>query len=121
MNLNSLRLFAAVADRGGFTAAARQLHVSQPAISKAVRRLEAQLGAQLLVRSARGVDLTEEGRVLLAHARVLFGEERAAEEALAERRGLRRGSLRLGSSLTVASYFLRPSWAPSTPGTRPSS
>jgi DNA-binding transcriptional LysR family regulator len=108
MNLHSLRLFAAVAERGGFTAAARQLHVSQPAISKAVRQLEAQLGAQLLVRGARGVDLTEEGRVLLAHARVLFGEERAAEEALAERRGLRRGSLRLGSSLTVASYFLPP-------------
>ncbi len=106
LNLNSLRLFSAVAERGGFTAAARLMHVSQPAISKAVRQLEAEVGAQLLVRTARGVGLTEEGRMLLGHARVLFGEERAAEEALAERRGLSRGSLRLGSSLTVASYFL---------------
>jgi DNA-binding transcriptional LysR family regulator len=106
LNLNSLRLFTAVAERGGFSAAGRLLRVSQPAISKAVRQLEGQLGTQLLVRAAHGVTLTEEGRVLLGHAQVLFGEERAAEEALAERRGLSRGSLRLGSSLTVASYFL---------------
>ena len=106
INLNSLRLFTAVAERGGFTAAGRLLHVSQPAISKAVRQLEAHLGAQLLVRTAKGVTLTEEGRVLFGHARVLFGEERAAEEALAERLSLSRGALRLGSSLTVASYFL---------------
>ena len=108
INLNSLRLFTAVAESGGFTAAARQLRVSQPAISKAVRQLEGQLGTQLLVRTARGVTPTEEGKVLLSHARALFGEERAAEEALAERRGLRRGLLRIGSSLTVASYFLPP-------------
>jgi DNA-binding transcriptional LysR family regulator len=106
INLNSLRLFTAVAQQGGFSAAGRLLRVSQPAVSKAVRQLEAELGTQLLVRAAGGVVLTEEGRVLLGHARVLFGEERAAEEALAERRGLSRGSLRIGSSLTVASYFL---------------
>lgn len=106
MNLNSLRLFTAVAEEGGFTAAGRRLRVSQPAISKAVRQLEGELSTQLLVRGARGVTLTEEGRVLLSHARVLFGEERAAEEALAEARGLTRGALRIGSSLTVASYFL---------------
>ncbi len=106
INLNSLRLFTAVAERGGFTAGGRLLRVSQPAVSKAVRQLEADLGAQLLVRTAKGVTLTEEGRVLLGHAQVLFGEESAAEEALAARRGLTEGSLRLGSSLTVASYFL---------------
>jgi DNA-binding transcriptional LysR family regulator len=106
LNLNSLRLFTAVAEEGGFTAAGRRLRVSQPAISKAVRQLEGELSTQLLVRGARGVTLTEEGRVLLSHARVLFGEERAAEEALAEARGLTRGALRIGSSLTVASYFL---------------
>jgi DNA-binding transcriptional LysR family regulator len=106
LNLNSLRLFTAVAERGGFSAASRAMRVSQPAISKAVRQLEGQLGAQLLQRTARGVTLTEPGSVLLTHARVLFGEERAAEEALADLQGLARGSLRLGSSMTVASYFL---------------
>jgi DNA-binding transcriptional LysR family regulator len=106
LNLNSLRLFTAVAEEGGFTAAGRLLRVSQPAISKAVRQLEGQLSTQLLLRGTRGVSLTEEGRVLLSHARILFGEERAAEEALKEARGLTRGALRIGSSLTVASYFL---------------
>jgi DNA-binding transcriptional LysR family regulator len=106
LNLNSLRLFAAVAEQGGFSAAGRSMRVSQPAISKAVRQLEGEVGAQLLLRTARGVSLTEAGQVLFDHARVLFGEERAAEETLAELRGLGRGTLRLGSSLTVASAFL---------------
>jgi len=106
LNLHSLRLFTAVAEAGGFTAAARQLHLSQPGLSKAVRQLERQVDAQLLVRSGAGVDLTEAGQMLLGHARLLFGEERAAEEALASRRGLGAGVLRFGSSLTVASYLL---------------
>jgi len=106
LNLNALRLFTAVAERGGFTAASRHVHVSQPAISKAVRELERQVSTQLVLRTAKGIELTEPGRALLSHAQVLFGEERAAEEALMEYRGLARGTLRLGSSLTVASYFL---------------
>lgn len=108
LNLNSLRLFTAVAEQGGFSAASRSLRVSQPAVSKAVRQLEGDLGAQLLLRSARGVTLTEQGGELLAHARVIFGEERAAEDALAAMRGLTRGSLRIGSSLTLASHFVPP-------------
>jgi len=108
MNLHGLRLFSAVAERGGFSAASRSLRVSQPAVSKAVRLLEGQLGTQLLLRSARGVSLTEQGRELLAHARIIFGEEQAAEEALAARRGLTRGSLRIGSSLTLAGHFVPP-------------
>jgi DNA-binding transcriptional LysR family regulator len=106
LNLHSLRLFAAVAEQGGFSAASRSLHVSQPAVSKAVRQLEGQLGTQLLLRSARGVSLTEQGNALFAHARIIFGEERAAEDALGAMQGLTRGSLRLGSSLTLASHFV---------------
>jgi DNA-binding transcriptional LysR family regulator len=106
MNLHSLRLFTAVAERGGFSAASRAVRVSQPAISKAVRLLEAELETQLLVRTAQGVSLTEAGSALLAHARLLFAEETAAEASLAELKGLVVGSLRIGSSLTVASYFL---------------
>jgi len=108
LNLHSLRLFTAVAEEGGFSAASRSLRVSQPAVSKAVRQLEGALGAQLLLRSARGVTLTEQGSELLAHARIIFGEERAAEDALAALRGLTRGSLRIGSSLTLASHFVPP-------------
>ena len=80
LNLNSLRLFLAVATHGGFSRAARLTGVSQPAISKAVRLLEQQGGAQLLVRAPAGVVLTEAGRLLLEHARALFAEERSADE-----------------------------------------
>lgn len=108
LNLNSLRLFLAVATHGGFSRAARVTGVSQPAISKAVQILEAQGGAQLLVRAPTGVVLTEAGRLLLEHARTLFAEERAAEERLEALRGLRHGVLRVGASTTLASYFLPP-------------
>jgi len=108
LNLNSLRLFLAVATHGGFSRAARITGVSQPAISKAVRLLELQSGAQLLVRSASRVSVTEAGALLLEHARALFAEERAAEEELESLRGLRRGVLRIGGSTTLAAYFLPP-------------
>jgi DNA-binding transcriptional LysR family regulator len=108
LNLNSLRLFLAVATHGGFSRAARISGVSQPAISKAVRLLELQSRAQLLVRSASGVVLTDAGALLLEHARSLFAEERAAEEELESLRGLRQGVLRIGGSTTLASYFLPP-------------
>lgn len=108
LNLNSLRLFLAVATHRGFSRAARMTGVSQPAISKAVRLLEQQTGAQLLVRSSSGVVLTEVGVLLMEHARALFAEERAAEERLESLRGLRRGVLRVGASTTLAAYFLPP-------------
>jgi DNA-binding transcriptional LysR family regulator len=106
LNLNSLRLFLAVATQGGFSRAARVAGVSQPAISKAVRLLEAQSGAQLLVRSPTGVTLTEAGRLLLEHARALFAEEQAAEERLDALRGLKGGVLRVGASGTLAGYVV---------------
>jgi DNA-binding transcriptional LysR family regulator len=108
LNLNSLRLFLAVATHRGFSRAARITGVSQPAISKAVRLLEQQVGAQLLVRASSGVVLTEAGTQLLEHARALFAEERAAEERMDSLRGLRRGVLRIGASTTLAAYFFPP-------------
>ena len=108
LNLNSLRLFLAVATHRGFSRAARVTGVSQPAISKAVRLLEQQGGAQLLVRSPSGVVLTEAGMLLAEHARALFAEERAAEEQLESLRGLRGGVLRVGARTTLAASFLPP-------------
>jgi len=108
LNLNSLRLFLAVATHRGFSRAARMTGVSQPAISKAVRLLEQQAGTQLLVRAPSGVVLTDAGRLLLEHAQALFAEERAAEERLESFRGLRRGTLRVGASTTLAAYFFPP-------------
>ncbi|WP_025410028.1 LysR substrate-binding domain-containing protein [Gemmatirosa kalamazoonensis] len=106
LNLHYLRVFAAVADQRGFTKAAAALHLSQPAVSKAVRGIERQVGAPLLERGARGVRLTDAGAVLHARARELFAVERSAEEELRALRGLEGGTLRIGASTTIATYLL---------------
>ncbi len=108
LNLHLLRLFATVARLGSFSRAAEALHISQPAVSRGVREFEAQTGSRLLDRSPRGVAPTEAGRMLMRHASALFGAERAAEEELAALRGLARGSLGVGASTTIATWFLPP-------------
>lgn len=106
LNLHLLRLFAAVVQEGGFSAAAATLHVSQPAISKGVRQFEMQIGMALLERARGGVRPTEAGKRLLAQVHPLFAAERAAEQELDALRGLTRGSLALGASTTIATYLL---------------
>lgn len=108
MNLHHLRLFAAVVDHGGFTKAAAALNLSQPAISKSLKELEAELNLTLVDRSGRAVRLTDAGRALHARARELFGVERIAERELRELRGLKRGILRIAASTTIATYMLPP-------------
>jgi DNA-binding transcriptional LysR family regulator len=68
MDARRLRYFVTVAQLGSFSAAARRLHIAQPALSRQVKALESMLGVTLLVRDARGVSLTHEGEELLAHA-----------------------------------------------------
>jgi len=108
MNLHHLRLFAAVVDQGGFTRAAEALNLSQPAISKSLSELERQLDLVLIERTGRVVRLTDAGRTLYARASELFGVERAAEQELRELRGLKRGTLRIAASTTIATYMLPP-------------
>jgi Bacterial regulatory helix-turn-helix protein, lysR family len=70
MELRHLRYFVAVAEAGSLTVAAEQrLHTSQPSLSRQIRDLEGELGAQLLTRRARGIELTPAGRAFLDHAR----------------------------------------------------
>ncbi|RFB79648.1 LysR substrate-binding domain-containing protein [Methylovirgula sp. 4M-Z18] len=108
LNLHLLRLFTHVAESGSFSAAAERLHISQPAVSKGVREFEAQVGSRLLERGPGGVVPTGAGEMLLRHAAMLFATERAAEEDLAALRGLTKGSLTVGASTTIATYFLPP-------------
>lgn len=108
MNLQALRVFLAVAERGWFSRAADVLHLSQPAVSKAVLGLEREIGLTLLERGARGVRLTEAGATLVERARELFAVERTAEEELRAHRGLETGVLRVGASTTIATYYLPP-------------
>ena len=106
MNLNHLRVFASVAEQGSLTRAARELRVSQPAISKQLSDLEEDVGAQLVDRLPRGVRLTEAGAVLLTHAQRILQAERAAQQDLRDLRGLGRGKLSVGASTTVGSYLV---------------
>ncbi|MFZ0206432.1 MAG: LysR family transcriptional regulator, partial [Roseiarcus sp.] len=82
MELRHLRYFVAVAEEGSLTVAAeRRLHTAQPSLSRQIRDLEHEVGAQLLIRSARGVELTDAGRVFLDHARLALAQVEAAREA----------------------------------------
>src|SRR5438105_3166500 len=108
LNLHHLRLFAAVAQRRSFTAAAAALNISQPAISKALAELERSTGLPLVDRSGKAVRLTDAGVALYDRARELFGIEQAAEQELREIRGLEHGVLRVGASTTIATYLLPP-------------
>ena len=82
MELRHLRYFVAVAEAGSLTvAAARKLHTSQPSLSRQIRDLESELGAQLLTRRARGIELTPAGRAFLDHARSVLAQVDAAAEA----------------------------------------
>jgi LysR family transcriptional regulator, hca operon transcriptional activator len=82
MELRHLRYFVAVADAGSLTVAAgRKLHTSQPSLSRQIRDLEDEVGAQLLTRGARGIELTPAGRAFLDHARLVLSQVEAAADA----------------------------------------
>ena len=82
MDWASLAAFVAVAEHGGFSAAAGQLHLTQPAVSKRIAALEQSLQARLFDRLGRQVVLTEAGRALLPRARQMLAEAEAARRAL---------------------------------------
>jgi LysR family transcriptional regulator, hca operon transcriptional activator len=82
VELRHLRYFVAVAEEGSLTVAAdRRLHTAQPSLSRQIRDLEYEVGAQLFVRSVRGVELTQSGRAFLDHARLALVQVEAAVEA----------------------------------------
>lgn len=97
MELRQLEYFAAVARRRHFTRASRDVQVAQPALSQQIRRLEAELGIELLTRSTRRVELTEAGGLLLERANRILAEAKAARQELSELTGLLRGTVALGS------------------------
>src|SRR6202162_6330331 len=82
MELRHLRYFVAVADAGSLTLAAqRMLHTAPPSLSRQIRDLEDEVGAELLTRRARGIELTPAGRAFLDHARSVLSQVEAAGEA----------------------------------------
>lgn len=97
MELSQVRYFNAVARHGGFSAAARALGISQPGLSKAVRRLEASLDCTLFVRLPRGVVLTRQGQTLLRHAGLLDVQIQDARKEVRALAGGATGELRIGA------------------------
>src|SRR6202521_2614434 len=82
VELRHLRYFVAVAEAGSLTVAAEQtLHTSQPSLSRQIRDLEQEIGARLLTRRARGVELTPAGRAFLEHARSVLSQVETAADA----------------------------------------
>lgn len=108
MNLHLLRIFVSVVEAGSFSRAAEALEISQPAVSKGVRELESQLETTLLDRQGRSFMPSEPGQALYNYGRSIFALEREAQETLAAFYGLERGSLTIGASTTIATYWLPP-------------
>ena len=106
MTLDQLRVFVAVAERQHVTRAARALNLAQSAASSAIAALEARFATKLFNRVGRGIELTEAGRLFLAEAKAVLARAEAAELALAEIGGLKRGTLSVQASQTIASYWL---------------
>lgn len=107
-SLSSYKTFYTVASTGNISKAAKELYISQPAISKSIRRLEDSLGVALFNRSSRGVTLTEEGQLLYQHVRTAFDTLSDAEDQLKLAGTLGIGQLRIGVSTTLCKYVLLP-------------
>jgi DNA-binding transcriptional LysR family regulator len=105
MDLRQVRYFVETARLGSFTRAAERLHIAQPAISMAIRRLEDELELTLFNRQDKRVTLTAEGETFLEHAQHLLADVKAAEQEMADLRGLVKGEVRIGIPPMLSSYF----------------
>lgn len=106
MELRQLVYFDAVVRHGGFTRAAEQVHVAQPAISAQIRRLETELGAVLLQRTTRQVSLTHAGELFWARTQRVLEELAAARADLEELASVVRGRVRIGATQVLGSLDL---------------
>jgi len=97
LDLRRLTVLRAVAREGSFSAAARALDYTQPAVSHHISRLEKEVGTTLLLRTPRGATLTDAGEALVQHAEAVITRLSAAEDELAEIAGLRAGRVRIAA------------------------
>ena len=107
-HLTQYRIFYAVARAGNISRAAKELFISQPAISKSISKLEESLGMALFIRNSRGVSLTAEGQVLFQHVEAAFEALERGENELKQIQNLHIGQLKIGVSNTLCKYILLP-------------
>ncbi|KHM32865.1 LysR family transcriptional regulator [Klebsiella aerogenes] len=108
MNYHHLSLFVQVVLDGGFTAAAKSLHLPKSAVSAAVSKLEADLGVRLLNRTSRKVSLTDEGHALFIHASPAFDALKESEQVITEMHSALRGKIRITVSSGLGLHLLEP-------------
>lgn len=106
MEIRELRAFVAVVEAGTMSKAARQLHVSQPALSQTITALERRLGVQLLVRTSTGVQVTDAGTTLLGESRAVLARHDQAVAAMARHTKTGGGVLRVGIPLELPPELL---------------
>lgn len=107
-NLNLYQIFYEVAGCRNFSVAAKKLYISQPAVSKAISRLEESLNTTLFHRSSRGVSLTREGELLYKHVEQALFSLKSGEELLRESSSQKISHLSIGVSTTLCKYVLLP-------------
>src|SRR5499427_9839069 len=95
MEIHHLREFAAIAETGSFSKAARKLRIAQPPLSRHIQQLEHELGIKLFIRSASGVQITREGSLLLSQARAVLDDASALMDLAARARAGQTGTLRI--------------------------
>ena len=105
MNFHQIKLFCAVVDMGSFALASERLHITQPALSIQVRRLEKSLGAELLKRTKKGHVLTEAGKAVYDSAKGIFERQEGLSRKLEEIRSGERGTLVVAVSPSGVLYF----------------
>ena len=108
VKLELYRVFKEVAETGNISAAAKNLYISQSAVSQSIKQLETALQARLFARSPRGVTLTGEGQMLYQYVRSALGLIATGEDKLSQAQQLLLGTLVIGASDTVTSWFLTP-------------
>lgn len=108
MNLELYRIFCCVVSTGNILKASEQLYISQPAVSRAVKQLENDIGCQLFIRSSRGVKLTNQGEILYKYAKQALASLRTGEKKVSEYENLSYGDVIVGVSDTLCKYYLTP-------------
>ena len=108
VKLELYRVFKEVAETGNISVAARNLYISQSAVSQSIKQLETALQARLFARSPRGVALTGEGQMLYEYVRSALSLLATGEDKLFQAQQLLLGTLTIGASDTVTSFFLTP-------------
>jgi DNA-binding transcriptional LysR family regulator len=106
MNIDQIKAFHKVAAAGSFTKAARELFLTQSAVSQQIRALEDEIGGRLFDRSGKKIRLTQEGEVLLAYSERLFDLHEEIETLFGSLRTLQKGKITVGATAVIGTYFM---------------